>query len=111
MECEGKIVSIVKSQIPYTNVLTVECEDGRKIEMSIHDELLNLEVGENVTFVISEELPEYKDGIDLCGRGVFYKEDNNKKLFSIGGFVVAIWHDKGKYEIGKKYYICLRHNA
>ncbi|UXD21952.1 hypothetical protein IPA_00100 [Ignicoccus pacificus DSM 13166] len=109
MRCKGKIVEIVKSTIPYTNIMRIECEDGKKVEMLIHDELLNFRTGEDVEVIIDSELPEYKDGIDLCGKGMFYKADDKRRFFSIGGFLVVVWNDENKYEIGKKYYICVLH--
>ncbi len=109
MECTGIVKEISKSQIPFTNIMRIECDDGRKIEMLIHDELLNFKLNEKVKVVISEELPEFKDGVDLCGRGMFYKDEGERKLFSIGGFLVVVWHAKEKFKLSQKYYICVLH--
>ena len=113
MRCKGKITEITKSTIPYTNIMRIQCEDGKKVEMLIHEELLNFKPNEEVEVVIDENLPEYKDGIDLCGRGMFYKDDrvNKRKFFSIGGYLVVVWNDDSKYELGKKYFICVLHKG
>ena len=109
MECDGVVSSIKKSTIPYTNIMTIMCNNNKKIEMLIHDELLNFMINEPVEVVISETLPEYKDGVDLCGHATFYKDEGEKKLFSIGGFIVVVWNDESNYEIGKKYFMCVKH--
>ncbi|ALU12738.1 hypothetical protein EYM_06920 [Ignicoccus islandicus DSM 13165] len=110
MKCDGKVSKIERSKIPSVNVLTFECQDGRKVEMMVHDELLNFFEGEQGIFEISENLPEYKDGKDLCGIGMFYKDEGERKFFSIGGFLVVLHGDKNEsFEYGKKYYICLKH--
>ena len=112
MKCKGKVSKIERSKIPSVNVLTFECEDGKKVEMMIHGELLNFFEGEEGEFEISKDLPEYEDGRDLCGIGMFYKEEPDKKFFSIGGFLVVLHtNEKLPFEHGGKYYICLKHLA
>ena len=107
MECEGKVAEIKKGKIPYTNILVVECEDGKKVEMLLHEDLITFAQGEKAKFVISEELPQFKQGVDFCGRGVLVRDDGDKKLFSIGGFVVVLHGEKEKFKGDVKYYICL----
>ena len=107
--CEGRVSDIRKAQIPYTNIMAIECNDNKKIEMMIHDELLNFSKGEEVGVVIDSQAPNFKEGYDLCGRGIFYHQDEAKKIFSIGGYLVVLWNDEEKYEYGKKYYICVVH--
>ncbi len=110
MKCEGKVSEIRRAKIPSVNVLTFECDNGVKVEMMVHDELLNFTEGERGVFEISETLPEYEDGKDLCGIGMFYKEEKDKKFFSIGGFLVVVHTtEKLPFEYGNKYYICLKH--
>jgi len=110
LKCLGMIKAIRKSTIPYTNVMEIECEDGKKIEMLVHDELLNFIEKEKVEVEISEKLPEYKDGRDLCGRAMMYKDEGERKFFSIGGFIVVVWGDKEEnYKPGEKYFMCVKH--
>ena len=113
MRCEGKVIDISKSTIPYTNIMKIECDDGKKVEMLIHEELLNFKLKEKVEVIISDELPQYKNGVDLCGRGMFYKDEKDKKrkFFSIGGFLTVVTNDENVYEIGRKYFICVLHKG
>jgi len=106
MECVGKVKEIKKGKIPYTNIVTVEC-DGKSVEMLLHEDLITFAQGDKVKFVISEETPEYQFGRDFCGRGTLVRDDGEKKLFSIGGFVVVVNNCEEKFDDKKKYYICL----
>ncbi|NPA84648.1 MAG: hypothetical protein GXO07_01420 [Crenarchaeota archaeon] len=105
MECLGRVKEIKKGKIPYTNIVTIEC-NGRSVEMLLHEDLITFAQGDKVKFLISEEAPQYAFGRDFCGRGVLVRDDGSKKLFSIGGFVVVAETDE-KFEDGKKYYICI----
>ncbi len=107
MRCKGTVAEIKKGRIPYTNIVTVECEDGRKIEMLMHEDLITFAKGAKVEFVIDENLPNFKQGEDFCGRGKLVRDDGEKKLFSIGGFPVILYNVDEKYDDKKKYYICL----
>ncbi|ABU82342.1 DNA-directed RNA polymerase subunit G [Ignicoccus hospitalis] len=106
MECSGKVTDIQKGKIPYTNILVFECDD-KKVEMLLHEDLITFVKGEAARFVVSEEVPQFKQGVDFCGRGVLVRDDGDKKLFSIGGFVVVLHNFQEKFKENVKYYICL----
>ena len=106
MECEGTVADIAKGRIPYTNILVVECGD-KKVEMLLHEDLITFSKGERAKFVVSEEAPEFKQGVDFCGRGVLVRDDGDKKLLSIGGFVVVLHNFQGSLDENKRYYVCL----
>ncbi len=107
MRCSGKVVDIKRGKIPMTNIMVIECEDGKKIEMLIHEDLITFAKGNPCVVEVTKELPEYKFGQDFCGRGVLVRDDGDKKLFSIGGYPFILYSND-KFEEGK-YYICVKH--
>ena len=109
------VKSIKKSLVP--RVLIIDLEGSKSsVTMDLHKDVFNVKEGEVLNLVIGKELPEYKDGIDFCARGVVagHKIDENgaRVIISLWGFLVILTpKDQGVLENlipTDQIYLCLR---
>jgi len=92
---KGVVKDLVRETIPRILFARIESDDGRYVvEMDMHRDLVVYPVGTRVEFVLSRELPDYRDGVDFVARATYVtsrEEDGERKyLFSIGGLLVVL---------------------
>lgn len=106
-ECNGEVISLERSKIPYVNIMTIKCDCG-EVKLSIHDEVLTFKEKDKLKLVIDTALPVFKDN-DFCGVLYLVKKEGDLTIASIGGFVVTFKGCDVPLVLGQKYYICLLH--
>lgn len=86
-----KVVDLRGSRIPKIRILELE---GSKysITMDMHEELAGFSKGDILELVISTEKPEYREGVDLCARGVVvgFKGEERRILISLWGYLAIL---------------------
>jgi len=93
----GVVKGLHRETIPKILLARIESDDGRyTVEMDMHRDLVVYPEGSRVEFVLSRELPEYRDGVDFVARATFVTvreaEGGAKKyLFSIGGLLLILY--------------------
>ncbi|MEM0439791.1 MAG: hypothetical protein DJ555_05015 [Desulfurococcaceae archaeon] len=87
-----KVLSIKDSRIPGVKIIELG-GDELSITMDLHRELITFREGEELEMVTSKNLPKYKDGVDLCARGVVVSikdKDQKRIVISLWGYLVII---------------------
>lgn len=87
-----KVVSIKDSRIPGVKIIELGGEE-LNINMDLHSELITFKEGEELEVVASRDIPEYKDGIDFCARGIIVgiKDGGQRRIvISLWGYLVVI---------------------
>ncbi|WP_269082823.1 DNA-directed RNA polymerase subunit G [Pyrodictium occultum] len=95
----GRVESVERELIPRMFLARIKSLDGvYEVEMDIHRDLVVYEPGTEVEVTVSRELPAYKDGEDLVGRGtvVSMKDEGGRKavLISLGGLLFILRSSK-----------------
>jgi len=93
LEDQVIVKSTRKSLVP--KVLIVDLEGSKSsVTMDLHREVFTVKEGEILNLVIGKELPQYKDGVDFCARGIVagIKKDEigEKVIISLWGFLVIL---------------------
>jgi len=93
LEDQVIVKNIRKSLVP--KVLIVDLEGSKSsVTMDLHKEIFTVKEGEALNLVMGKELPQYKDGVDFCARGVvagIKKDDRGERvIISLWGFLVVL---------------------
>lgn len=84
-------------------------EDGSSITFDVIRDLLKVEKGEKIEFIISDKLGNIDD-YEFCGHGYLLspEEKHNATILSLWGIIFEFSPPLG-LELEKKYYLCARH--
>ncbi|MGC9010416.1 MAG: DNA-directed RNA polymerase subunit G [Sulfolobales archaeon] len=93
LEDQVIVKNIRKSLVP--KILIVDLEGSKSsVTMDLHKEVFIVKEGETLNLVMGKELPQYKDGVDFCARGVvagIKKDERGERLIiSLWGFLVIL---------------------
>lgn len=106
LKFKGRVDSVTQENIPEILLGRIVSEDGKHIvKMDLHKELFTLHEGQRVEFLLSKDIPEYRDGIDFVGRATVVSIKKNEGLdpsedkqwihiLSIGGLLVVLYEDE-----------------
>jgi len=96
IEAKGVIKKIERSVIPKVYILTIDCGDA-VIKLDLVKDVLLFNEGDKVDIVISRDLPQFREGVDLVIWGyvlskkkALSKEKPSKLLISLWGYLVVI---------------------
>lgn len=88
------VKSIRKSLIPKIFIVDLVGE-SLSVTMDMHEDVFEMREGDRYEFVLSHQLPEYRDGIDFCARGVVagVKDDEKgyRTVISLYGLLVVVY--------------------
>ncbi|MDK6027760.1 DNA-directed RNA polymerase subunit G [Ignisphaera sp. 4213-co] len=88
------IEDVSKSRIPDIQILEMKCSNEVEIKMDIHRKLNLFKPKEEITFILSKELPQYIEGKDFVAHGFIIAkkaENNNTNMYiSLWGFLIII---------------------
>lgn len=86
-----EVVDVRSSRIPRIRLLELEGKEF-SVTMDMHEELVSFGKGDLLELVISTEKPEYREGVDLCARGVVvgFKGEERRILISLWGYLAVL---------------------
>lgn len=117
MILEDRVVvrNIKSSLIP--KILIIDLEGARSsVSMDLHKEVFTVREGEELELVIGKELPEHREGVDFCARGMvagLKKDDKGDRVvISLWGFLVILRPKENsvleRFSPTQEIYMCLR---
>lgn len=104
LSVRGRVVEVKRAIIPSTYIAEIRVKGKpMTIYLDLLEDVYMLSKGDDVSVVISRELPEYKEGEDFVARGKVFsiKEDKRegKVLISMGGLIAKIVYPKDRVKM------------